>query len=169
MKLRTFVAVACTGLLLTACKQTNATSTAGTEIAAVGKTETASFTIEGMSCAVGCANTLQKKLAATEGVTKATVDFDKKLATVEYDSAVTSPEKLVAVVEKAAGGDTYKVVNLKSSADKAMMIGKDKDKKKKKKAKKGTATQEPVEKAGCDDAKMPKTGGCCAGKKACAS
>jgi len=40
--------------------------------------ETASFTISGMTCAIGCAKTIQDELSETDGVQKATVDFDKK-------------------------------------------------------------------------------------------
>lgn len=167
MKIKTLFALAVAGLFFVACKQTDAEVKSTETAAVVGKTETASFTIEGMSCAVGCANTLQKKLSATEGVQKATVDFEKKTASVDYDSAKTSPEQLVAVVEKAAGGETYKVSNLKTTADKAM-LSIDKDKKKKKKAKKGeTSEEKPADKAGCADDKAPAKGGCCAKKTSC--
>lgn len=164
MKIKTLFAVALAGLFFIACKQNDNQPTTEATARVAGKIETASFTIEGMSCAIGCANTLQKKLAAAEGVQKASVDFEKKVASVDYDSAKTSPEKLVAIVEKAAGGDTYKVSNLKSTADKAMYIDKDKKKKKKKK---GAATTDKADKAGCADDKAPAKGGCCAAKKAC--
>ncbi len=168
MKLKFVFALAVAAVLTVGCKQTDAQETTTKEVAVAGKTETASFTIEGMSCAVGCANTLQKKLAATEGVKKATVDFEAKLATVDYDSAVTSPEKLAQVVEKAAGGDTYKVANMKSTADKAMLNNTEKDKKKKKKSKKNSQ-EETAPKAGCDDKAPGSKPGCCAAKKSCAA
>ena len=74
------------------------------------KPETASFKIEGMTCAMGCAKTIEKELAGMNGVQKATVDFDKKEATVEFDAAVLTPEKLFATVEATGDGTTYKVV-----------------------------------------------------------
>jgi mercuric ion binding protein len=40
--------------------------------------QTASFEIEGMTCAMGCAKTIEKELSNLNGVEKATVDFDKK-------------------------------------------------------------------------------------------
>ena len=89
------------------------------EIAAVSKIETATFNVSGMSCAVMCANKIEKELAALEGVSKATVDFEKKLATVKYDNAQLSPEKLVETVEAVAGGKLYKVTNLTTTANKA--------------------------------------------------
>lgn len=76
--------------------------------------QTASFSVEGMTCAVGCAKTIQEDLTGLDGVQKATVDFDTKLATVTFDKTVQTPEKLTKVVEAAADGKTYKVSNMKS-------------------------------------------------------
>lgn len=83
------------------------------EIAAANL-QTASFSVEGMTCAIGCAKTIQEDLTALDGVQKATVDFDTKLATVTFDKTVQTPEKLTTVVEAAADGKTYKVSNIKS-------------------------------------------------------
>ncbi|RDI57071.1 heavy-metal-associated domain-containing protein [Flavobacterium glaciei] len=83
------------------------------EIAAANL-QTASFSVEGMTCAVGCAKTIQEDLTGLDGVQKATVDFETKLATVTFDKTVQTPEKLTKVVEAAADGKTYKVSNMKS-------------------------------------------------------
>ena len=83
------------------------------EIAAANL-QTASFSVEGMTCAVGCAKTIQENLTALDGVQKATVDFDTKLATVTFDKTVQTPAKLTTVVEAAADGKTYKVLKMKS-------------------------------------------------------
>jgi len=76
--------------------------------------QTASFNIEGMTCAVGCAKTIEEELSDLEGVEKATVDFDKKLATVTFDKTVQNPESLTKVVQATGDGKTYKVLNIKS-------------------------------------------------------
>ena len=81
---------------------------------ATANLQTASFSVEGMTCAVGCAKTIQEDLTGLDGVQKATVDFDTKLATVTFDKTVQTPEKLTKVVEAAADGKTYKVSNMKS-------------------------------------------------------
>lgn len=81
--------------------------------APAAKPETASFKIEGMTCAMGCAKTIENKLSKMDGVQKATVDFDKKEATVEFDAAVLTPEKLYTTVEATGDGATYKVVAAK--------------------------------------------------------
>lgn len=79
----------------------------------VEKLATANFTIEGMTCAIGCAKTIEKELSETDGVQKATVDFDKKEAIVSFDATKQTPEKLVKLVEATGDGKTYKVSNLK--------------------------------------------------------
>lgn len=129
--IKSIAAFALAGVLFTSCKETpkeaevtvakaTTTETASIEkTPAIGKVETASFTIEGMSCAVMCAAKIEKELAAMDGVQTAKVDFEKKTATVQYDDAKLSPDKLVKKVESVAGGDTYKVSNVKSTADHA--------------------------------------------------
>jgi copper chaperone CopZ len=149
------------GLLFVSCKEnakTAQTNEKSLTTAAVGKIETASFTISGMSCAVMCANKIEKELSAMDGVKKATVDFDKKLATVKYDSDKLSPEKLVEKVEAVADGKTYKVSNLKSSANKAIFSGDpEREKKRAERKAKKDAKKADKNKPAC----------CSAGKKSC--
>lgn len=80
---------------------------------AAANLQTASFTIKGMTCAIGCAKTIQEELNGLDGVQKATVDFEKELATVSYDKTVLNPEKITKVVEATADGKSYKVSNMK--------------------------------------------------------
>lgn len=75
--------------------------------------QTVSFNIEGMTCAIGCAKTIQEELNGLDGVQKAAVDFDKKLATVTFDKTLLTPKKLTKVVEATGDGKTYKVTNMK--------------------------------------------------------
>lgn len=76
--------------------------------------QTASFTIDGMTCAVGCAKTIEEELANLDGVEKATVDFDKKTATVSFDKTIQNSESLTKLVQETGDGKTYKVSNFKS-------------------------------------------------------
>jgi len=171
MKKSLFI-LALSALFLTSCKDnavaTTETSTEKTAqsstLATVSKIETASFSIDGMSCEIMCASKIQKELAATDGVKKATVDFEKKSATVEYDAAVISPETLVEKVEAVNGGDSYKVSNLKSSADQAMLFQeKQKEKKKSRKQRKADEKAAAASKTKTSTAKPA----CCSSKKAC--
>ena len=163
---KSLLVLALSGVMFVSCKNEpkptegepagTTTDTTATKVTAENL-QTASFTIDGMSCAVGCAKTIEKKLASLDGVQEAKVDFEKKTATVAYDSAKQTPETLVETVEAVAGGETYKVSNVKSSADKAMLY-KEKDKKKK------------GEKASCHDEKSKDAKpGCCSGKKSCSA
>ncbi len=72
----------------------------------------AEFTIDGMSCAIGCAATIEKKIAKMEGVKSASVDFDRRLAMVEYNEAKVTPTLLTEMVTNVA--DIYKVSDMKT-------------------------------------------------------
>jgi periplasmic mercuric ion binding protein len=166
--------IALAGAMFVSCKKEIAQTSIDQikKPATIAKAETTTFTIEGMSCAMGCAKVIETKVAAMEGVQKATVDFDKKTATIEYDAATQTPEKIVETVEAVADGKTYKVSNVKSTADKAMLY-QEKPSQEKKKAKKATnevstTTASPTKEAGKScGTKEEKKGGCCAGKKSC--
>jgi hypothetical protein len=109
---------------LVSCKKEEKNTTAGTvatenakDVAA--KMETASFNIEGMTCAMGCAATIENKLGRLDGVTSAKVDFETKTATVEFDANKQSTTSLTQTVEGVADGKTYKVSNMKEELKKA--------------------------------------------------
>lgn len=72
----------------------------------------AEFTVEGMTCAVGCARTIEKKLAKMEGVKSAKVDFEGKLAMVEYDEAKVTTNALEETVSNVS--ETYSVKDMKT-------------------------------------------------------
>ncbi len=72
----------------------------------------AEFKIEGMTCEMGCAKTIEKKMAQMDGVKSATVDFDRQLAMVEYDEAMVNHATLEETVTKVA--DIYKVSDMKT-------------------------------------------------------
>ncbi len=108
-------------LLLVNCKNENNSSSEeiqaieqDTTKTIVANSKTASFEIEGMTCAEGCANLIEGKLNKLDGVSEAKVDFDAKTATVIYDADRVNQEKITKTVEGIAGGKLYKVSNLKS-------------------------------------------------------
>lgn len=80
---------------------------------AVTNLQTASFTIKGMTCAIGCAKTIEKELNGLDGVQSAAIDFDKKSAVVSFDKTIIKPENITKVVEAAGDGKTYKVSDMK--------------------------------------------------------
>lgn len=111
----TLFAVSCKKQATTEVKEVTTTKT---EIAAEN-VETASFTIEGMTCEIGCAKTIEGKLSETEGVGEAKVDFESKIATVKFDKTKQTIESLTKTIEKVGGGDLYKVTKSEKSTNKA--------------------------------------------------
>ena len=117
-------AVAIASLVVVSCKKeedkslavvnTEKTAPKEQKVIAPENVQTASFTIEGMTCAVGCAKTIEQELSDLEGVEKAAVDFDKKTATVTFDKTIQNPENLTKVVQETGDGKTYKTSNVKS-------------------------------------------------------
>lgn len=117
-----FFIISLSSLLLLSCKKAETPQTIiASEIdskpnskTAAAKPAMATFTIEGMTCEIGCAKTIQEQLASMDGVQNATVDFDKKFATVEFDASKQSPELLLKAVQETGDGKTYVVSNMKS-------------------------------------------------------
>ncbi len=108
------------GAILTSCKQTASAPAEKNVVqtkAAINpqNLEKATFTIEGMTCAIGCAKTIEKELAEANGVANALVDFEKKEAVVSFDKSIQSSESLAKIVEATADGDTYKVSKMVAS------------------------------------------------------
>ena len=60
---------------------------------------TVTLSVKGMTCA-NCARTVERKLGATPGVTKASVDLDSAMARVEYDCDLVKPEVLINEIRR---------------------------------------------------------------------
>ncbi|MGA2274545.1 MAG: heavy metal-associated domain-containing protein [Bryobacteraceae bacterium] len=60
---------------------------------------TVKFSVHGMTCA-NCARSVERKLAATPGVGKASVDLGSASAEVEYDAARVNPETLAGAIRQ---------------------------------------------------------------------
>jgi copper chaperone CopZ len=120
---KSILTIMLTSLLFVGCKEkanetvsTTATETTTPKVKkniAPENLQTASFTIEGMTCEYGCAKTIAGELNGLDGVQKATVDFEKKLATTTFDKTVQTPKNLTKIVEATGDGKTYKVSNMK--------------------------------------------------------
>lgn len=72
----------------------------------------AEFTIDGMTCAIGCARTIESQIAKMDGVKSAIVDYERRLAMVEYDEALVNHTSLEATVTNTS--DIYKVSDMKT-------------------------------------------------------
>jgi copper chaperone CopZ len=132
------ISIAC--FVLTGCKK---------EVKKEIKKETVSLAISGMTCQIGCAKTIQSKLAKREGVLDAKVIFTDSIATIKYDANITSKKELIAFVDGIAGGDLYKASESSSKAHVCSDACKEKCD-----AKKGkTACKEDCKMACCADKK----------------
>jgi len=69
--------------------------------------------IEGMTCEIGCARLIQSKLSKTDGVTFVQVSFEDKLGTISFDENKISQQKIKEEIQKIAGGDMYKVLDIR--------------------------------------------------------
>ena len=98
----------------TATTSEKETATNSKEVVAAVKPQTASFKIEGMSCEIGCAKTIEKELATMNGVQNAKVNFETKQAIVNFDADKLTSTDLIKKVEAAADGKTYKVSDIKT-------------------------------------------------------
>ena len=122
--LKSILTITLASLLFVGCKEktTDAVSDATTENPApkvkkeiaAANLQTASFSIEGMTCEIGCAKTIEKELNGLDGVEKATINFEKKSATISFDKTILKTENITKVVEATGDGKTYKVSNMKS-------------------------------------------------------
>jgi len=60
---------------------------------------TVKLSVHGMTCA-NCARSVERKLAATPGVGKASVDLSSASVDVEYDSSRVNPEALAGAIRQ---------------------------------------------------------------------
>lgn len=68
---------------------------------------TVTLDVPGMTCAT-CPITVKKALSRVDGVTKAVVDYDRKLATVTFDDSKTSADALTEATAEAGYPATVK-------------------------------------------------------------
>lgn len=113
--MKKIISFICVLLLFSACEnaptvKTPPAITAVETPAAIEHPKKAELIIEGMTCAIGCAATIEKKLNSTHGITEAKVDFEGKKAYVTFDQTVLNPIKIKEVIEGV--GKAYKVTYL---------------------------------------------------------
>lgn len=95
--------------IITSCKsEAKKEETKENKETTVAKAEMLSLNVSGMSCEIGCAKTIESKLAKKEGVLEAKVVFTDSLATIKYDATKIDKASLIAFVEGVGDGHTYK-------------------------------------------------------------
>lgn len=124
--MKKYIVLTALAVTLFACKENNADQNISEEEVSTEHTTTnltapkteilsenlasAEFKIEGMTCQMGCANTIKTKLESLNGVANANVSFDDANAIVSYDKTLVTEQDLKNTVNNIADGKLYKVV-----------------------------------------------------------
>lgn len=102
---------------LTSCgqekKQTNIDDNSKEEKTVASVFETYEMEIEGMTCEIGCARTIESKLSKTKGVAYSKVDFESKIGVFTIDTNILNEKKVKEKIAGIAGGDLYSVIKSK--------------------------------------------------------
>jgi Cu+-exporting ATPase len=67
--------------------------------------------ITGMTCAIGCAATIEKKLNKTHGIQSAKVDFENAIAQIIFDPNWIKDQELTNIIQEV--GSAYEVTDNK--------------------------------------------------------
>lgn len=109
MKLAKILSIAFLAISMVACKpSTEKKEETTTTTHQAANLVTSNIGIEGMTCQIGCAKTIESKISKLEGVTESKVDFETKQGTFTYDSNITSEEKIINNINGLLDGKTYK-------------------------------------------------------------
>ena len=85
------------------------------KIEVLGEKAYAKLSIEGMTCAIGCAVTIEKKLQRTSGIVSAKVDFETNTGWVTYDATMLNLDGISSVVKSTgASYSVSKIISLES-------------------------------------------------------
>ncbi len=80
------------------------------EVAAIYKS--IEVEIEGMTCEIGCAKTIESKLSKVEGVTYSKVNFEEKIGQFTFDESKISQEDIAKKIAGIGGGALYKATKI---------------------------------------------------------
>ncbi len=160
--------------MATACKKE--TKEASTNVTVAQQTpdiKSIAIGIEGMTCQIGCARTIESKLSKTEGVQKVSVSFEDKLGNVVFDANKVSQEEIVAKITGIGNQGTYKVTSISEVSEAKPCCNTSKEKAcKEKNPDNCTLADCPQRaaakadcKAKCDAKKATQTKSCCATSK----
>ena len=74
---------------------------------------TATFSIKGMSCEMGCARAIENKLSKLDGMSRASVNFKEEMATVEFDADKVDETLIISTVNSVNQTSSYSVEGFK--------------------------------------------------------
>lgn len=71
------------------------------------------ISIQGMTCEIGCAKTIESKLSKTFGITDSKVIFNQNLGEFVYDSNQISEEEIAQKIASIGNGKMYSTSEIK--------------------------------------------------------
>ena len=109
-KMRTILSVAAAmSLTMASCSnQPEPEATTNNKELVMEQPTTMTVSIDGMTCAMGCAATIQKECSKLAGVAESKVDFASKEGSFTFDAAKLSQADLIKCIEGVNGGGAYK-------------------------------------------------------------
>ena len=72
----------------------------------------AKFNVRGMSCKIGCARTIEKKLSKLEGAKSAKINFKEESGVIEFDRKKIDAKMIEKTIKSIGNKSTYRVENL---------------------------------------------------------
>lgn len=90
-----------------ACKESTPKETESPKKTTEANYQSVEMGIDGMTCEVGCARTIESKISKMEGVVYSKVDFENKKGVFTYDLNITNSEDIKEKIAGIAGGDLY--------------------------------------------------------------
>ena len=95
--------------LVASCSETTAQSADTTQESV--KNSSMAMSIEGMTCATGCARAIETELNNVDGVSSAVVDFKSATASIEFNPGIVTESGLLAFVNEYKDG-SYKAITM---------------------------------------------------------
>lgn len=84
----------------------------------IEKLQSIEVQIKGMTCEIGCAKLIQSKVYKLEGVKESKVNFKEEKGTFTFDENKISANAIAEKINGIAGGDLYKVTDIKKVENK---------------------------------------------------
>jgi mercuric ion binding protein len=114
--MKTAVSILALAFFLFSCndaKKQNSIEKSGIEKQEVAANyKTIEVEIEGMTCEIGCAKTIESKLSKTEGITYSKLSFEDNAGKFTFDENKISQEDIAKKIAGIGGGSLYKATKI---------------------------------------------------------
>jgi len=84
----------------------------------IANLKTVTVAIQGMTCEIGCAKTIESKISKMEGVSASKVNFDERKGIFTYNSNIATQSDIIKEINELLDGETYLATVVSSSSKK---------------------------------------------------